>query len=104
MYNKDMSYSTDNTIDLVKQWGRDRNITDFHAQLNKVIEEVGEIAHEITRNRCGDELIDALGDATVTLIVLADICGFDIRTCLDAAYNEIKDRKGATKGAFIKND
>ena len=34
------------TITDVIQWGRDKGLKDPKAQLNKVIEEVGEIAHE----------------------------------------------------------
>ena len=92
-------------IENVKQWGRDKELKDPRAQLNKVIEEVGEIAHEITRQRFGEDLKDALGDTCVTIIILADICGFDVMDCLEKAYNEIKNRKGETiAGSFVKDD
>ena len=39
-----------NVITDVIQWGRKKGLGDPKAQLNKVIEEVGEIAHEISRN------------------------------------------------------
>ena len=93
--------------DIVKDvmlWGRDKSLNDPKAQLNKVIEEVGEIAHEITRNKYGsDELVDAIGDTLVTVIILADILGRDPIKCLDSAYQVIKDRSGETKnGTFVR--
>lgn len=95
-----------NMDDLVKQvvrWGSDKGLNDPKAQLNKVIEEVGEMAHEITRNKYGTDLADAIGDTLVTVIILADICGYDAFGCLNMAYNEIKNRKGITQnGTFIK--
>lgn len=95
---------TDNElITSVIIWGREKKLNDAKAQLNKVIEEVGEIAHEISRNRDGLELEDAIGDTLVTVIILADICGLDPMTCLAEAYRVIKNRKGHTEnGTFIK--
>lgn len=95
---------TDDLIDAVKQWGADKGLNDPKAQLNKIIEEVGEMAHEISRNQYGRELEDAIGDTIVTVIILSAICGFDPRYCLDIAYNEIKGRTGETvDGSFIKD-
>lgn len=92
-------------VERVIGWGRDKGLDDPKAQLNKVIEEVGEIAHEITRNKKGDELKDAIGDSLVTIIILADICGFDPMACLRKAYLEIKDRGGKTEnGTFVKEE
>lgn len=89
----------------IQKWGKEKGLNDPKAQLNKVIEEIGEIAHEITRNNIADnpDLEDALGDTLVTVIILADICGYDFQECLQKAYGEIKDRKGKTEnGTFIK--
>lgn len=96
--------TTDELIEAVKQWGADKGLNDPKAQLNKVIEEVGEMAHEISRNQYGRELEDAIGDTLVTVIILSAICGFDPIYCLGIAYNEIKGRKGHTQdGSFIKD-
>ena len=96
---------TEELINKVLQWGVDKGLNDPKAQLNKVIEEVGEIAHEITRNQYGRELEDAIGDSFVTLIILSGICGFDPTYCLEIAYNEIKERKGTTSnGTFVKEE
>ena len=94
-----------NLIDLVIRWGVDKKLNDPKAQLNKVIEEVGEIAHEVTRNQYGDDFKDAIGDTLVTIIILASMLGFDPMDCLRSAYEEIKDRKGVTKnGTFVKDN
>lgn len=97
--------------DVIK-WGRDKNLHDPKAQLNKVIEEVGEIAHEITRNHYDldafeqpVELEDAIGDTLVTVIILADILGIDPIGALEEAYNVIKTRHGVTKnGTFVREN
>lgn len=101
-----------NAITDIIQWGREKRLDDPKAQLNKVIEEVGEIAHEITRNHYDlealeqpDELYDAIGDSFVTLIILADILNMDPVACMELAYDAIKDRKGETSnGTFVKGE
>ena len=98
--------TTDELIKVVEQWGRDKDLRDPVMQYAKLNEEVGEIAHELTRgNLRSTELIDALGDTTVTLIILADILGTDIKYCLGQAWWQIKDRTGHTEnGSFIKEE
>lgn len=93
-------------IKKVARWGREHNIDDSVMQYAKLNEEVGEIAHELTRSRFdSEEMEDALGDTAVTLIILADILGYNIIDCLAEAYNTIKDRKGETRnGSFIKEE
>lgn len=95
---------TDTLIEEIIKWGKSKQLNDTRAQLNKVIEEVGEIAHEVSRNKNGAEFNDAIGDSLITIIILASINGKDPRKCLEDAYNEIKNRKGRTEnGTFIKN-
>ena len=96
---------TDELIKLVEQWGRDKELHDPIMQYAKLNEEVGEIAHELTRgNLRSVELIDAIGDTAVTLIILADILSTDLQYCLGQAWFEIKDRKGKTvDGSFVKD-
>lgn len=98
--------NTDELIEAVMNWGLKHNISNPDRQYAKLNEEVGEIAHELTRDRLySPEMMDALGDTLVTLIILADILHFDIRECLEAAYSEIKDRNGKTiNGSFVKNE
>lgn len=100
------------TITDVIQWGRGKGLDDPKAQLNKVIEEVGEIAHEITRNNYDlealeqpDELYDAIGDTLVTVIILADILNIDPMAALEGAYDVIKNRHGKTEnGTFVRDN
>lgn len=93
-------------IDAVCYWGEKHNLHDPVMQYAKVNEEVGEIAHEITRGHMDtEELRDAIGDSTVTLIILSNILGFDFVECLFNAYQEIKGRTGHTEnGTFIKDN
>lgn len=98
--------TTDELIKAVEQWGKDKDLHDPVMQYAKLNEEVGEIAHELTRgNLKSAELIDALGDTAVTLIILADILGTDLHYCLGQAWWQIKDRTGYTEnGSFVKDD
>ena len=102
LYNKDL----DELVDLIIEWAEERGIDNPILQYAKVNEEIGEIAHELTRNRRNStELIDALGDSFVTLIILTDILGYDVNGVIAAAYEVIKDRKGKTiSGSFIKDE
>lgn len=94
----------DELVYKVIEWGREHKIDNPVMQALKVNEEVGEIATEITHDRLhGPDMIDAIGDSLVTIIILADILGYDPANCLQEAYNVISKRKGKTKdGCFIK--
>lgn len=96
----------DELVDKIIKWGREKNIDNPFGQFAKINEEVGEIAHELTRgNFDSAELQDAIGDTLVTVIILSDILGFDPYECLSEAYKVISDRKGVSKdGVFIKNE
>lgn len=91
----------------IKQWAFDRNLiagATPQAQMLKMTEEVGELAHAIARGN--EELAaDAIGDCVVVLTILASQLGLNINTCVEGAYNEIKDRKGKmVDGVFIKEE
>ena len=67
----------DDLVYKVIEWGREHKINNPVMQALKVNEEVGEIATEITHDRLhGPDMIDAIGDSLVTIIILADI--FDV--------------------------
>lgn len=102
LYNKDL----DELVNLIIEWAEERGIDNPILQYAKVNEEVGEIAHELTRDRKSSmELVDALGDSFVTLIILTSILGFDVKGVIASAYSVIKDRKGKTvDGTFIKDE
>lgn len=96
----------DDLIDNVINWANDRSILkeeNASKQMLKVMEEVGETAGALAKNKI-DELKDGIGDSFVTLIILAAQKGLTPAECLEAAWNEIKDRQGKTvNGVFIKN-
>lgn len=96
---------TDELIGSIAVWGQDHGINNPDKQTVKLLEECGELAHEIARSRYNSKATeDAIGDIGVVLIILADILGYDFVDCLLLAYNEIKDRTGHTEdGSFIKN-
>lgn len=104
--NNSTSSPTDELIKAVMEWGRSHKIFDPMAQYAKVTEEVGEIAHELTRNNLHSEAMeDALGDSLVTILILADILDFNPVDCLNKAYHVIKDRTGHLEnGSFIKEE
>lgn len=82
-------------IALVKEWGKEKGITDPYKQTIKACEEFGELSAAILRDNRINE-IDAFGDVLVTLIILADIRGVDLENALQRAYNEIKGRSRKT--------
>lgn len=74
------------------------------AQYKKAQEEMHELQTAIVdRDRAG--IIDGLGDVLVCLINVAALEDLDMTQCLEAAYNEIKNRKGhlGTDGIFRKD-
>jgi len=93
-------------IQEVIEWGKSKNLIkkeNSYKQFCKVVEEVAEVGTALN-NKDEAELIDAIGDSTVTLILLAAQNGLDFEQCLQSAYNVIKDRTGKTEnGVFIKD-
>jgi NTP pyrophosphatase (non-canonical NTP hydrolase) len=92
----------------VIRWAEARGIirnSDSKTQLLKAVSEMGELADAIIK-RDRDAIIDGIGDVLVCLIVAAAIEGVDVKQCLRAAYEEIKDRKGYLNkdGVFIKEE
>jgi NTP pyrophosphatase (non-canonical NTP hydrolase) len=93
-------------FDDIRAWAHDRNLIDGSTpdrQFLKLSEEVGELAAGLAKgNRLA--VIDGIGDAIVVLTILASQVGMLIEDCIDAAWDEIKDRKGRMQdGVFIKD-
>lgn len=90
----------------VTEWADNRNLIkqeNIHKQALKMFSEAGELADAIIKN---DSLaiIDGIGDTLVTIIILSRQLGIKTVSCLQAAYDEIKDREGKTiDGVFVKN-
>lgn len=88
----------------IGNWFTDKGLTDPVMQFAKLNEEVGEMAHELTRGHVdSDEMKDAIGDTFVTLVGMAHHLGLDLSECINMAYQEIRDRKGeVVNGSFVK--
>jgi NTP pyrophosphatase (non-canonical NTP hydrolase) len=88
------------------QWGEARGIVQHStpvAQAQKTKEELEELFAAILSNDRA-AMADAYGDILVTLIMGCACADFDLVTCFEGAYNEIKDRKGylTADGIFVK--
>lgn len=92
-------------IDNVTGWFEEKGLHDVKMQMVKTVEELGELAHEISRgNTESRELVDALGDIIVTIIGLCHHLNIPFEAALSLAWNEIKDRKGKViNGSFVKD-
>jgi NTP pyrophosphatase (non-canonical NTP hydrolase) len=90
---------------LVIAWATQKGILEKGtpaAQCDKTLEEVYEL-HDAIKNNDRDEIIDALGDILVTIIIQAEMQGLKLEDCLQSAYNVISKRKGQMiDGQFVK--
>ena len=90
----------------ILEWGSNKNLLHYEnrfKQFGKLLEEVNELYNAMVDNN-QEEIIDSLGDCVIVLTILAEQLGFDLATCVDCAYDEIKNRTGVTKnGTFIKD-
>jgi NTP pyrophosphatase (non-canonical NTP hydrolase) len=90
----------------VIRWSEDRKIipnsTPF-AQSIKAVEEINELVDALRDNNKA-EAIDAVGDTVVCLINVCALLDVNLTDCLEAAYEQIKDRKGSmnAEGIFVK--
>lgn len=91
--------------DRVTQWAIDRNIiggTTPKDQFGKLKEEIDELYGAICENNL-PETIDAIGDCSVVLAIIAAQYGLAFEQCQESAWEEIKDRKGRIiNGVFVK--
>lgn len=90
-------------VNKIAQWHHDRNLIDGSTdkdQYMKLIQEAGELSDNICKGR---DISDDIGDMMVVLINIATRNNLTITECLEAAYNDIKDRKGRmVDGIFVK--
>ena len=90
----------------VIQWGEARKIVQnatAMSQAIKTLEETTELLDAINKNDI-NEIKDAVGDIVVTLIMVCAVKDIDLVSCLEGAYQQIKDRKGhlTPQGTFVK--
>lgn len=90
----------------VLDWAKEKGILDKStpiAQAEKTLEEAHELIDAIKSDN-KPEIKDALGDILVTIIIGAEMQGWDIEDCLQTAYDVIKSRTGKMiDGQFVKD-
>lgn len=88
-------------------WGAQKGIlnsSDPKTQALKFFSEAGELADAIAVNNT-EEIVDALGDVMVTLILLSELLELDLVECLEVAYAVIAKRNGSmVNGIFVKDN
>ena len=90
------------TIAWAAQKGILENATTMR-QAEKTHEEVLELMAAIDDDN-KEEIIDALGDILVTIIIQAEMQGLKLVDCLESAYNVISKRTGRMEnGQFVKD-
>lgn len=91
----------------VEQWAFDKGILSKAtpiAQALKTLEETTELCIAVNKND-KEEIIDAIGDIMVTIIIQAKMQGVTIEQCLESAYNVISKRTGKMlNGQFVKDE
>ena len=93
-------------FDLIREWAKERGLYDKgdpKTQTLKLMEEAGEICRAVLKDD-REQIIDGIGDCIVVLTNLAELVGYPIEKCIDAAYNEIKDRTGKMNNGTFKKD
>ncbi len=89
----------------VIDWAEARNIfaqSNPQKQFSKTLEEIEELKEAIELDDY-DAIVDAIGDVTVTLCILAKMFNTTLTNCLSVAYEKIKHRQGFMQnGVFVK--
>jgi NTP pyrophosphatase (non-canonical NTP hydrolase) len=95
----------DNEFESIREWAKERQLYskgDIKTQYLKLLEEVGELSKAIQTND-KEEIIDAIGDCVVVLCNLSHFADTKLESCVNSAYNVIKNRKGKMiNGTFVK--
>ena len=90
----------------ISNWGTDKGILpnpDPMAQWLKTLEEVEELRDAIKDNN-RDEVMDAIGDIFVTLVMQTHAWEVSMDACVQKAYEEIAGRTGKmVDGQFVKD-
>lgn len=97
------------SIDLLEKqivdWGTQKGIlpnANRYAQFKKTVEECDELLLAIDKHD-KEEAKDAIGDIFVTLVMQSRAWDLTMVECIEAAYDQIKNRKGKmVDGQFVK--
>ena len=90
----------------VIQWAEARRIIPNakpHTQLMKAVSEMGELCDAELKGKM-PLIKDGVGDVLVCLINYCALKDINLVSCIEEAYEQIKDRKGTTlpDGTFVK--
>lgn len=100
--------SFDDYADDVLEWANDKGIlhhSNIPKQFIKAVEEIGEVANAIAKDKGKEAMKQEIGDVFVTMIILAKQNQLDYAECLRSAYDKISKRSGEMKGGFfVKSD
>lgn len=102
-----MNWTLESLTGAIHQWGRERGIHkngNLASQAEKLVEEAQETLAASRYGAASKEFADGIGDTFVVLVQLCAIAGIDLEECVEAAYEEIRDRKGYLNedGVFVK--
>jgi NTP pyrophosphatase (non-canonical NTP hydrolase) len=91
---------------LIVQWAEARKIIPNSTpatQLLKAVSEMGELADATIKND-RDGILDAVGDVMVCLVNYCALQDINLVSCMEVAYDQIKNRKGflLPSGVFVK--
>lgn len=100
---------------LIRKWHEDRNLIEGSTskdQVLKLLEELGELSQAVIQADSYDTpevpkalIADAIGDMLVIMINICMRNNMSLVSCMDYAYEEIKDRKGKlVNGLYIKEE
>lgn len=98
-----------NSVTKVEEWASSRGLDKksvemAKAQFLKMVEELGEVADCVSKQKSKEELSKEIGDLLVTIIIFAMQYNLRIDACLESAYEKIAMRTGKTVGGvFIKD-
>jgi NTP pyrophosphatase (non-canonical NTP hydrolase) len=91
---------------LVLAWAKQKGILDNGTpidQASKTMEESTELMVAIATGN-DVEIVDALGDILVTIIIQAEMQDLSLTDCLESAYNVISKRSGKMVDGVFKKD
>ncbi len=98
-----------NTIEhyenLIWAWAVERGLDKVFpiTQAKKTLEETHELVEAVEKGNL-IEIMDAIGDVFVTLVIVSRLLNLNILECIKFAYNQIKDRTGKIiDGQFVKD-
>ena len=108
-FDNEVSLSSEDkwSVEKIAKWHEDKGIlaqSNAMHQAFKISEEYGELAAAMIKDQGLDKIEDALGDMFVVMVSVAILNGTDLNTCIQRAWNEIKDRPGKMVGADFRKE